>query len=173
MPPSATSSELFNHFPPLIQLLVKGSQCSTADMFWLDVPEVRRRKLCLSLSRCEEVAGRRTALFLSTTHTSRPHLSVLLSPLFYPFPPSLVHQHQSTQWQRGLDWWTAGSSGGTCSAYWNLLIINYSQAHLGLPLIPLTVWQVETERVPQWLACTQTKPQTHIPWQNAFYEPWH
>lgn len=126
VPQSATSSELFSHFPLLIQLLVTGSQCSTPHTFWVWHPRAVRKSYT-SLSRCEEMMGREESRLISTSLLT----SISLHPLFFVF--FFIHPLHvgciSTQWQGALGWLTSGSSEGTCSAYWNLLIINNSQTN--------------------------------------------
>ena len=148
LPPSATSSELFSHFPPLIQLLVTAWVHSVPlqTCFGCDVPEVWGEKPCMSLSRwVEEVEekGRQSdfyQLLYITSYipfmSSPPSILSMFGPLAPQHPPSV-------QWQGGPDWLTGRSSAGTCSAYWNLLIINYSATHLSYSLSATTLWQVE------------------------------
>lgn len=84
VPQSATSSELFSHFPLLIQLLVTGSQCSTPHTFWVWHPRAVRKSYT-SLSRCEEMMGREESRLISTSLLT----SISLHPLFFVFFSSI------------------------------------------------------------------------------------
>lgn len=102
------------------------------------------------------------APYFTYPHTHNPLASSLLFPS--PSSPSMGGPSASfppARWQGGSSWLTGRSSGGTCSAYWNLLIINYSQTHLSRPLGPTTTWQVEAGPVPQWLTQTSTRTHSH------------
>lgn len=104
VPQSATSSELFSHFPLLIQLLVTGSQCSTPHTFWVWHPRAVRKSYT-SLSRCEEMMGREESnSFLPAF--SLPYLSIpSFLCFFHPSPPCRVHQHPMTGSSGLIDKW--------------------------------------------------------------------
>lgn len=168
LPPSATSLELFSHFPPLIQLLVTARvHCVPLQThFWSDVPKVWGEKPRMSLSRWDmEVEGGecrgamiffpipcfpyRSLIFPSSISVSITFRSNLwASRLTAPIPTRL---HPVT-----VKSWLIDKSLIRRDMF-SLLKSTYYQLFRHTSLSPPLTWQVKAE--PEWL-CAPARKQT-------------